>query len=73
MLPESQAKNLLHARVATIEEIMGEFQRKFKAHPVLNADATYLSAEQEFATRLSDLRMETLASIKRIEATRGKQ
>lgn len=68
MQPETQAINLLRARADTIDQIRTEFERRFRALPVTAPDAKYLSAEQEFATRLLDMQRETVSSIKRIEA-----
>lgn len=68
--PEVQAINLLRVRASTIEEVLSEFERRFKSAPKLNPDTRFLSAEQDFATRLSDMKRETIASIKRIEAGR---
>lgn len=51
-----------------MEEILSEFERRFKTAPKNNPDTKYLSAEQDFATRLSDMKREAIASIKRIEA-----
>ena len=70
MQPDTQAINLLRARASTIEEVLSEFERRFKTAPKNNPDTKYLSAEQDFATRLSDMKRETIASIKRIEAGR---
>ncbi len=71
MQPDTHAINLLRARASTIEEVLNEFQRRFKASPVTNPDAQYLSREQEFATRLADMKREAIVSIKKIEARKG--
>ena len=72
MRPETQAINLLRARASTLDEILSEFERRFKTAPKANPDTKYLSAEQDFATRLSDMKREAIASIKRIEASARK-
>lgn len=71
MQPDTQAINLLRARASTIDEVLTEFQRRFKASPVTNPDAHYLSREQEFATRLDDMKREAIVSIKKIEGRKS--
>lgn len=68
MQPEAHAISLLSARASTIEEVLYEYQKTLKTAPKDNPNTRFLSAEQEFATKLSDMKREAIASIKRIEA-----
>lgn len=71
MQPDTQAINLLRARASVIDEITEDFCRTFKASANINPDAHYLSREQEFATRLADMKREAIYRIKTIEARKG--
>lgn len=67
----TSATDLLRVRASVLEEILHEFEKRFKTAPKNDPEARYLSAEQDFATRLSDMQRETMASIKKIEGRRG--
>lgn len=70
MRPEAHATDLLRVRAAVLEEIRFEFEKQFKTAPKTNPETRFLSAEQEFATRLQDMQRDALVRIRTIEAGR---